>query len=210
MSASASPPVTPRLIAGLGNPGREYEDTRHNIGFMVVNALASQLRTSWTHEKRWDCGLAKFSGGWLLKPHTFMNESGRAVSAVSHFYKVEPREVIAVHDDVDLPLGTLRFRTNGSAAGHNGLRSLIAHLGGEFPRLKVGIAPPQGRPDGERMVGHVLGKFSEDEKSTVSSVVRRATEALLLALQSGLEAAMNLYNRKETETETAKPNIQQP
>jgi PTH1 family peptidyl-tRNA hydrolase len=209
VSASASPPVTPRLIAGLGNPGRDYEDTRHNIGFMVVNALASQLRASWTHEKRWDCELAKFSGGWLLKPHTFMNKSGRAVSAVGHFYKVTPQETIAVHDDVDLPLGSLRFRTNGSAAGHNGLRSLIAHFGSdEFPRLKVGIAAPQGRPDGERLVGHVLGKFSDKEMPDVLDVVRRAAEALMMALRSGLEAAMNLYNRKETDK--AKPNITKP
>ena len=209
MSASVSSPLAPRLIAGLGNPGRDYEDTRHNIGFMVVNALASQLQAPWAHERRWDCEIAKFSGGWLLKPHTFMNESGRAVSGLGHFYKIKPQEVLAVYDDVDLPLGTLRFRSNGSPAGHNGVRSLISHLGTEeFPRLKVGIAPPNGRPAGERMVGHVLGKFASDEQPALAEVVQRATDALRLALRSGLEAAMNLYNRKDKEN--AKPSTKQP
>jgi peptidyl-tRNA hydrolase, PTH1 family len=196
--AVPSSPGIPRLIVGLGNPGRDYEDTRHNIGFMVVDAFATQLQAPWTTEKRWDCALAKFSAGWLLKPLTFMNLSGEAVSAVCRFFKIEPREVLAIYDDVDLPLGTMRFRTSGSAAGHNGVRSLIAHLGGEeFPRLKVGIAPANGRPGGDRMVGHVLGKFSADEKPLVQSAVGRAVEAVRTALASGLEAAMNLYNRKE-------------
>ncbi len=198
----------PRLIVGLGNPGREYEDTRHNIGFMVVDALASQLQVSWAVEKRWDCALAKFAAGWLLKPLTFMNGSGEAASAVGRFFKIDPHEVLAVYDDVDLPLGTVRFRMNGSAAGHNGVRSLISHLDGEnFPRLKMGIAPAQGRPAGDRMIGHVLGKFSADEKPLVHSVIQRATEAVQSALRHGLEAAMNLYNRKE---ETVNPNSQKP
>ncbi len=198
----------PRLIVGLGNPGRDYEDTRHNIGFMLVDALASQLQVSWTVEKRWDCALAKFTAGWLLKPLTFMNCSGEAASAVCRFFKIDPREVLAVYDDVDLPLGTLRFRKNGSAAGHNGVRSLISHLDGEnFPRLKMGIAPAQGRPAGDRMIGHVLGKFSADEKPLVQSALQRATEAVQSALRNGLEAAMNLYNRKE---ETVNPISQNP
>lgn len=165
---------------------------------MVVDALASQLHAPWTHEKRWDCELAKFAGGWLLKPHTFMNASGEAVAAVCRFFKIEPQEVLAVHDEVDLPVGALRFRTRGSAAGHNGVRSLIAHLGGEsFPRLKLGIGPANGRPAGERMVGHVLGKFAEAEKLQVEDAVGRAVEAVRTALRSGLATAMNLYNRNE-------------
>ena len=100
----------PRLIVGLGNPGRDYEDTRHNAGFMIVDALASQLNAPWTNEKRWGCLLAKFHGGWLLKPLTFMNASGHAVQAVCKFYKINTREVLAIYDDVDLPLGTLRLR----------------------------------------------------------------------------------------------------
>ena len=185
---------------GLGNPGREYEDTRHNIGFMIVDALAAQLHAPWTQERRWDCLLAKFSGCWLLKPLTYMNNSGSAVAAVCRFFKIESREVLAVYDDVDLPLGTLRFRMSGSAAGHNGVRSLIAHLGGkDWPRLKVGISSAKsGRPEGSRMVGHVLGSFSTEEKPQVESAVKRATQAVQSTLKDGLVAAMNFYNRKET------------
>lgn len=189
--------LSPKLIVGLGNPGREYQDTRHNIGFMVVDALANQLQVSWSHEKRWDCALAKFAGGWLLKPFTYMNASGEAVSAVSRFYKIEPEEVLAVYDDVDLPLGTLRFRNGGSAAGHNGVRSLIAHLGDKFPRLKVGIGAEQGRPAGDRMVGHVLGRFREDEQTLAQISVARAVDAVRMALNSGLDSAMNFFNRKD-------------
>lgn len=163
-----------------------------------MEALATQLHATWTHEKRWDCELAKFAGGWLLKPHTFMNASGEAVAAVCRFFKIDSHEVLAVYDDVDLPLGALRFRTSGSAAGHNGVRSLIEHLGdGEFSRLKLGIAPEDGRPAGERMVGHVLGKFSEAEKPKLQTVIGRAVEAVQTALRTSLESAMNLYNRKE-------------
>ncbi|OAI55676.1 hypothetical protein AYO49_05290 [Verrucomicrobiaceae bacterium SCGC AG-212-N21] len=193
--------MKPRLIVGLGNPGREYVDTRHNIGFMVVDALASQLNAPWAHEKRWDCALAKFPQGWLLKPFTYMNLSGEAVSAVCRFFKIDPREVLAVYDDVDLPLGTLRFRLSGSAGGHNGVRSLVSHLGGQdFPRLKVGIAPGQGRPSGDRMVGHVLGRFSEEEKPALQQTLSRAIEAVRASLSGGLEAAMNVFNRKEPTT----------
>jgi PTH1 family peptidyl-tRNA hydrolase len=188
----------PRLIVGLGNPGREYEDTRHNVGFMIVDALASQLSAPWTNEKRWDCSLAKFNGGWLLKPLTFMNLSGRAVQAVCKFYKITAREVLAIYDDVDLPLGTLRLRTRGSAAGHNGVSSLIEHLGGDtFPRLKFGISDITGRPTGDRLVGHVLGKFSLEEKAMLPDVLSRASQAVRTALTEGFEAAMTKFNRKE-------------
>ncbi|WP_081452364.1 aminoacyl-tRNA hydrolase [Verrucomicrobium spinosum] len=198
--------IRPRLIVGLGNPGREYADTRHNIGFMVVDALAGQFSASWGHEKRWDCALAKFSGGWLLKPFTYMNASGEAVSSVCRFYKIQPEEVLAVYDDVDLSLGSMRFRMNGRPAGHNGVRSLISHLGTEeFPRLKVGIAGEQGRPAGDRMVGHVLGRFSEAEQPLVQTAVSRAVEAVRSALNTGLENAMNLYNRKESTTNQTTP-----
>jgi PTH1 family peptidyl-tRNA hydrolase len=175
---------------------------------MVVDALASQMNAAWSHEKRWDCALAKFASGWLLKPFTYMNASGEAVASVCRFYKIEPREVLAVYDDVDLPLGTIRFRMNGSAAGHNGVRSLVSHLGCEdFPRLKLGIAPEKGRPPGERMVDHVLGRFSEAERPLLQQAVTRATEALKASLSTGLGAAMNVFNRKEP---TTKPTAEKP
>lgn len=188
----------PRLIVGLGNPGENYRDTRHNIGFMVMDALAAKLGISFTLEKRWDCLLAKFSEGWLIKPQTYMNASGRAAASVGRFYKITPAETLAVYDDVDVLLGRLRLRPGGSAGGHNGIRSMINDLGTQdFPRLKVGIATTSGRPAGDRMVGHVLGRFAESEKETVLLTVARATDAVLESIRSGLGAAMNLFNRKE-------------
>lgn len=187
----------PRLIVGLGNPGETYRDTRHNIGFMVLDEIARRMGAAFREEKRWSGLVAKFTGGYLLKPLTFMNESGRAVQSVGHFYKASPAQTLVVYDDVDLPLGRLRFRTSGSAAGHNGIRSLIASLGSdEFPRLKVGISAADGRPAGERMVGHVLGKFRTEEQTELQIVIQRAADAVLSAVDRGLENAMNLFNRQ--------------
>lgn len=188
---------TPRLIVGLGNPGETYRDTRHNIGFMVLDEIAKRMGAAFREEKRWTGLVAKFAGGYLLKPLTFMNESGRSVQAVGHFYKASPAQTLVVYDDVDLPLGRLRFRSSGSAGGHNGIRSLISSLGSdEFPRLKVGISPANGRPAGERMVGHVLGKFRADEQTELQIVIQRAADAVLSAVDRGLEAAMNVFNRQ--------------
>lgn len=187
----------PRLIVGLGNPGETYRDTRHNIGFMVLDEIARRMGAAFREEKRWTGLVAKFTGGYLLKPLTFMNDSGRSVQSVGHFYKASPAQTLVVYDDVDLPLGRLRFRTSGSAAGHNGIRSLISSLGSdEFPRLKVGISPADGRPAGERMVGHVLGKFSAEERPVLESVIQRAADAVLSAVDRGLETAMNVFNRQ--------------
>lgn len=187
----------PRLIVGLGNPGETYRDTRHNIGFMVLDEIARRLGVSFREEKRWVGLVAKFSGGYLLKPLTFMNDSGRSVQAVGHFYKTKPEQTLVVYDDVDLPLGRLRFRANGSAAGHNGIRSLISAFGTQdFPRLKVGISPMEGRPVGERMVGHVLGHFRTEELPVLQSVIQRAADAVIAAIDRSLEAAMNVFNRQ--------------
>ena len=187
----------PRLIVGLGNPGETYRDTRHNIGFMVLDEIARRMGAAFREEKRWSGLVAKFTGGYLLKPLTFMNDSGRSVQSVGHFYKASPAQTLVVYDDVDLPLGRLRFRTSGSAAGHNGIRSLIASLGSdEFPRLKVGISPADGRPAGDRMVGHVLGKFRDEEQPALQTVIQRAADAVLSAVDRGLETAMNVFNRQ--------------
>lgn len=187
-----------KLIIGLGNPGKTYRDTRHNIGFMVLDEVAQRFGTSFTLEKRWKAEVARFTGGWLLKPLTFMNDSGTAVAHMGRFHKIEPAEMAVVFDDIDLPLGRLRLRASGSAGGHNGMRSIIRHLGTEaFPRLKLGIAGEQGRPEGDRMVGHVLGKFSSDEMPVVKSVIDRGADAVESLLRSGLEATMNLFNRRE-------------
>lgn len=128
-----------------------------------------------------------------MKPQTFMNESGRAVGAALRFYKWKPEEVLVVFDDVSLPIGSLRFRKSGSAGGHNGLKSLIQHLGSDdFPRLKVGI----GGPKPGEMVGHVLGRFTPDEKPEMENALARAADAVQLALSDGLEAAANVHNVK--------------
>lgn len=188
---------TPHLIVGLGNPGVTYRDTRHNIGFMVLDEIARRLGTTFREEKRWTGLVAKFTGGHLLKPLTFMNDSGRSAQAVGHFYKTSPAQTLVVYDDVDLPLGRLRFRTSGSAAGHNGIRSLISAFGTQdFPRLKVGIAPADGRPAGERMVGHVLGSFRAEEQPALHNVIQRAADAVLATIERGLDAAMNVFNRQ--------------
>jgi PTH1 family peptidyl-tRNA hydrolase len=187
----------PRLIVGLGNPGETYRDTRHNIGFMVLDEIARRMGAAFREETRWTGLVAKFTGGYLLKPLTFMNDSGRSVQSVAHFYKASPAQTLVVYDDVDLPLGRLRFRASGSAGGHNGIRSMISSFGSdEFPRLKVGISPANGRPAGERMVGHVLGKFRTEEQTELQIVIKRAADAVLSAVDSGLEAAMNVFNRQ--------------
>lgn len=197
-SVSIPESIIPRLIVGLGNPGNSYQDTRHNIGFMVMDVLATRLGTAFQVEKRWESHVAKFTGGFLVKPQTYMNLSGRAVGSVGRFYKITPQETLVVFDDVDLPLGRLRLRASGSAAGHNGLKSLISTLGtDQFPRVKVGIGADSGRPAGDRLVGHVLGKFSEEEKAAVAQAVDRAADAVMGTLKSGLGAAMNFFNRKE-------------
>lgn len=188
----------PRLIVGLGNPGSAYQQTRHNLGFMVMDVLAARLGTAFQFEKRWNSHLAKLPGGWLLKPQTYMNLSGRAVAGLARFHKIPNQEILVVCDDVDLPIGRLRLRPSGSAGGHNGLKSIIESLGGvDFPRLKIGIGAGSGRPAGGRLTGHVLGQFSEDEKAAVAIAVERAAEAVLTALKDGLSTAMNLFNRKD-------------
>ena len=188
----------PRLVTGLGNPGAAYEQTRHNIGFMVTDVLAARLGSAFQTEKRWHSHVAKIANGWLQKPQTYMNLSGRAVAGLARFHKLAVREVLVVCDDVDLPLGRLRLRPSGSAGGHNGLKSIIEALGSsDFPRLKIGISTGSGRPAGERLSGHVLGRFDASEQAVVAQVVDRAADAVLTALRDGLGAAMNLFNRKD-------------
>lgn len=191
--------LVPKLIVGLGNPGIDYRDTRHNIGFMVVDELARRFKASFTEEKRWHGLNAKISGTWLLKPQTFMNDSGRSVRGLSQFYKIAPAETLVVYDDVDLPLGKMRMRLSGSAGGHNGMKSLINTFGTDaFPRLKLGIATDSGRPSGDRLVGHVLGKFREEERPSLEIFIQRAADAVMSSLQTSLGAAMNVFNRNES------------
>lgn len=185
-----------KLIVGLGNPGRTYEDTRHNIGFKVIDRLAA----------KWNAPLmqSKFNGIFatvhrpegkviLLKPLTYMNLSGECVRPLMDYFDIEPNEVTVVYDDLDLPAGQLRLRQKGSAGGHNGIKSLIAHLGTqEFNRIRIGISRP---PAGMRVPDYVLSKFREEEERPVGEAVESAAAACELWLEKPYLEVMNEFNR---------------
>lgn len=191
------------LIIGLGNPGRQYEDTRHNVGFMLLDRMAFAAGVPFKSEPKWQCHLAKLPDGTILmKPQTFMNLSGRAVRQLMGFYKWEANRMLVVYDDVALPLGHLRFREKGSAGGHNGIKSIIEHMGGDgFPRLKMGI----GGADAGGMTGHVLGKFAPDERETLENMLATAREAVQFSRSQGIALASNRFN-----TPRVKPPRKQP
>jgi peptidyl-tRNA hydrolase, PTH1 family len=184
-----------KLVVGLGNPGLEYRETRHNIGFLVADELARRWRVdSW--REQFEALAVKTRVGdeavVLAKPLTFMNLSGQAVAGLAGFYKIEPADVFVVTDDVALPLGRLRARREGGAGGHNGLKSLIQHLGTQaFPRVRVGV----GRGDSRRdLADHVLGRFEAGERETVSAAVLRAADATEVFISEGIERVMNVFN----------------
>lgn len=180
-----------RLIAGLGNPGREYQRTRHNVGFMVLDRLAADAQISWDYSEKWKAGWAK-TDVILVKPATFMNRSGEAVAAIANFYKIPAAEVLVVLDDLALPLGRLRVRTKGSSGGHNGLESVLEHFGTDaVPRLRVGIgaAPSHGAID------YVLGRFFEEEQPVLDGAIKRAAAAVKCAVDKDPIAAMNVFNQ---------------
>ena len=196
--------VIPQLIVGLGNPEPKYDQTRHNIGFAAVDALS----------RSWKIPLAenrKFQGEYgegiapnrdkirLLKPLTYMNLSGQAMQAVTSWYKLQPELVLVIYDDMDLPLGKTRLRLSGSAGGHNGMKSAIAHLGTQnFPRLRIGIGKPKNAASNDEhgTVSHVLGRFSAAENQMVSVVLQFVGECVELSLNSGVEKAMNVCNSR--------------
>ena len=183
-----------RLVAGLGNPGPEYELTRHNVGFLVVDRLAAQFGSTWDKSSKWDAAVAKSGEVILVKPLSFMNRSGHPLFAIAQFYKIEPQEILVVLDDFALSLGRLRLRPNGGSGGHNGLDSIIAQFGTEeIPRLRVGIgaAPMTGAID------YVLGRFFDEEKPLVRSSIERAGDAVKCAIDNGLVSAMNTFNKTE-------------
>ncbi|HEY2938890.1 MAG TPA: aminoacyl-tRNA hydrolase [Gaiellaceae bacterium] len=182
------------LVAGLGNPGREYERTRHNAGWLVVDELARRHGGSW--RSKFSGSLAEVRLGelrlGLLKPETYMNESGRSVGAAARFFKVEPESLLVVHDDVDLEPGRLQARRGGGLAGHNGLRSLAQHLGTqEFLRLRIGVGRP-GRGDRRSVSDWVLSPFEPDQD--VEGLVARAADAAEAIAAEGLDAAQARFN----------------
>jgi PTH1 family peptidyl-tRNA hydrolase len=186
-----------KLIVGLGNPGMEYERTRHNVGWRVVQAFARKFRIEIAkHEKNALTGTGRVAGGSVIvaKPLTYMNLSGDAVRLLVNGYLESPAEMIVVYDDIDLPLGKLRIRPNGSSGTHNGMRSIVAELATEnFPRLRVGI----GASDQGRLRDYVLDEFSPEEEPIVSRAVERSVDALFLFVRGDLKRAMNLFNRDD-------------
>lgn len=184
---------------GLGNPGREYAHSRHNIGFQCLTLFASRHGIPLTERRlrsRMGGGVVAGQRIILAKPQTYMNRSGEAVRALVRHFQLSPSDLLVIYDDLDLPLGRIRLRPQGSAGGHNGVRSIIACLGTEdFPRLRVGIAPEAGDRNGYiRTPGFVLSGFALQERAIISEVRQSVADAIYCVLTEGLEAAMNRYN----------------
>ncbi|MGD8407066.1 MAG: aminoacyl-tRNA hydrolase [Thiohalophilus sp.] len=182
-----------QLIAGLGNPGSEYEDTRHNAGFWFVDAVARQHNAVFKSEKKFHGQVAKFTHAghdvWLLKPDTYMNLSGQAVQALARFFKIGTDNILVVHDDLDLPPGTVRLKHGGGHGGHNGLRDIISKLGGNgFQRLRIGIGHPG---DKNRVTGHVLKKTSSDDRIAIDNGIDAALKLLPQILDGESQKVMN-------------------
>ena len=187
------------LIVGLGNPGKEYDNTRHNIGFWAIDYIAEQMGVS-VEEKKFKGKTGKgMIGGEkavLLKPQTYMNLSGESIRQALDFYKMDEKiELIVLFDDVSLDVGQLRIRKKGSAGGHNGLKSIISHLGhDEFRRIKIGVGE---KPKGYDLADYVLGHFSKEEQTLMTQTVKHVEQAVKVILAEGIENAMNQYNKKQ-------------
>lgn len=189
------------LIAGLGNPGRKHQHNRHNVGFMAVDHIAETygIGLSRTQKK------ALLGSGYIVgtpvimaKPQTYMNRSGDSLGPLTDYYRIEPGRFLVIYDDLDLPLGTLRLREAGGAGGHNGMKSIIQHLGNDFPRLRLGIGRPPGRMP---PAAYVLQDFGEEEMALVREMLDRAQEAVETFLSEGIELAMSRHNGSVTESE---------
>ena len=188
------------LVAGLGNPGRDYEATRHNLGWVVLDAFAKKHGLAWKPAAQFKAEVARwdFSPGhtrWLVKPLTFMNESGVAIAALARFYKIEPSAVVAVYDDLTIDLGLIKVSVTGSAGGHNGVASLLERLGEGFVRYRLGIGPKV--PSQMDMADFVLGKFTPDQHILLTQKLDHYVQGLDLLLSRGAETAMNQLNRRD-------------
>ena len=191
------------IIVGLGNPTKEYEGTRHNVGFDVIDTLADKYNIAVTDRQcRAFCGKGIIEGQkvLLVKPQTYMNLSGESVRGLVDYYKAdEETELLIIFDDVSLPVGQLRIRKKGSAGGHNGIKSIISHLGTDvFQRIKVGVGE---KPKEYDLADYVLGHFSKAEKEEMETAYQNAVEAIKLILQDNIEGAMNQYNKKAVQKE---------
>jgi len=185
------PESAPWLVAGLGNPGQRYARTRHNIGWLALDVLATD---PFREERRFQGAVSRLGGDWLLKPWTFMNLSGVSVRALADFYKIPPGRVLVILDDAALPFGRLRVRPGGSAGSHNGLESVLAQFSTEeVPRLRIGIGAP---PEKIALHDHVLAPFTAEEGQKLPAALDRAAEAIRCILKKGLAAAMNEFNKE--------------
>jgi peptidyl-tRNA hydrolase, PTH1 family len=199
--------IIPQLIVGLGNPEPKYDQTRHNIGFAALDTLsrAWQIPLAENRKFQGEFGEGRAPGGGkirLLKPSTYMNRSGQAIQAVTSWYKLPPESVLVIYDDMDLPLGKTRLRLSGSAGGHNGMKSTIAHLNTpNFPRLRIGIGKPKdlAASDNSETVSHVLGRFSNAETQLMSLVLQFVVDCVEISLKQGVEKAMNTCNSRTIE-----------
>ena len=181
-----------KLIVGLGNPGAQYARTRHNAGWWFVDALLAQQRGSWRHESQQHADLARVrideSELWLARPTAFMNRSGAPVGALARFYRIEPQEMLIVHDDIDLPPGVARLKQGGGHGGHNGVRDVIAHMGADFWRLRLGVGHPGSK---DRVLDAVLDRPTQSEQQLIDEALQRALEAVPELLRDGAQKAMN-------------------
>lgn len=199
-----------KLIVGLGNPGREYESTRHNVGFMTVDRLSEKLEIPAIKAKHRALLGDKTIGGqkvMLVKPMTYMNLSGESVGEIVRFYKIAPEDVIVVYDDTSLPTGTLRVREGGSDGGHNGMKSLIQHLGTQqFPRIRIGIGE---KPAGWDLADYVTSKFSEEEQPLIAQAVRSAADCAKMLLTKPIQETMNRYNKRPKKVKAKEEAIEE-
>lgn len=183
-----------KLIAGLGNPGEKFKNSRHNVGFMVVDAFARQVELSWRYSADLMCYFVKGGNYVLCKPAIYMNKSGEAIRALGAFYKISPKEILIVHDDLDLDFGKVRLSFNGISAGHHGVESTIESLGSmDFGRLRVGIGHPRYKGD-TAVVEYVLADFSAEETKTLETIFKKSQEAVQSFIDEGIEATMNRFN----------------
>ncbi len=181
------------LLVGLGNPGKQYEKNRHNVGFMVIDALIDRLNPVPIQKSAFQGLLYKSGDTLLLKPQTFMNLSGKSVQAVKNFYKIENKHIIVIHDDLDLGLGALRFKRGGSSGGHNGLKSIDEHIGSDYLRVRFGIGRPQDKND---VIRYVLSDFTPKELECIEPRIEIASEAALALCKEDLESVRSRYSKK--------------
>ena len=195
------PPNSLKLVVGLGNPGKNYQDTRHNAGFMVVDKIAQDFNIAFNSRKfdsAFGRGRVEDREVLLAKPMAFMNRSGPPVQKLAHYFRIQCEDMLVIHDDIDLAYGRLKIKEKGGHGGHNGIRSLMdAFGGGDFVRLRIGV----GRSEtGEGVTGHVLGRFSAEQSQLLARIISNARDAVVTVLSQGTKVGMNLFNGMDLKT----------